>query len=120
MIEIEDEIENTGGVSPRLILGSFIVVAVGLAVVLGLLLSDGGNDSVTSPSPVPTEEVAEETVETVEEESVSTPKTRFKVLMRNSGKQGQWRFSGILYLLMLILELQLQRSKHSQITAGNQ
>jgi len=73
MIEIEEEIENTSGVSPRFILGSFIVVAVGLAVVLGLVLSDGGNDSATSASPVATEEVAKETVETVEEESVSTP-----------------------------------------------
>ena len=63
MIEIEEEIENTSGVSPRLILGSFIVVAVGLAVVLGLLLSDGDNDSTTSGSPVATEEVAEETIE---------------------------------------------------------
>ena len=70
MTEIEEEIENTSGVSPRFILGSFIVVAVGLAVVLGLLLSDGDNDSATSPSPVTTEEVAEETVK---EESVSTP-----------------------------------------------
>jgi thiol-disulfide isomerase/thioredoxin len=74
MIEIEDEIENTGGVSPRFILGSFIVVAVGLAVVLGLLLSDGDNDSATSASPVAAEEVVEETVEKAEEESVSTPK----------------------------------------------
>ncbi len=73
MIEIEEGIDNTGGVGPRFILGSFIVVAVGLAVVLGLVLSDGGNDSATSASPVATEEVVEETVETVEEESVSTP-----------------------------------------------
>ena len=70
MTEIEEEIENTSGVSPRFILGSFIVVAVGLAVVLGLLLSDGENDSATSVSPVATEEVPEETVE---EETVSTP-----------------------------------------------
>ncbi len=70
MTEIEEEIENTSGFSPRFILGSFVVVAVGLAVVLGLLLPDGDNDSATSPSPVATEEVAEETVE---EESVSTP-----------------------------------------------
>tara|TARA_B100001250_G_scaffold410649_1_gene437528 strand:+ start:147 stop:893 length:747 start_codon:yes stop_codon:yes gene_type:complete len=70
MTEIEEEIENTGGVGPRFILGSFIVVAVGLAVVLGLLLADGGNDSATSASSVATEEVVEETVE---EESVSTP-----------------------------------------------
>ncbi len=73
MIEIEEEIENTSGVSSRLILGSFIVVAVGLAVVLGLLLSDGDNDSTTSGSPVATEEVAEETIERTGEESVSTP-----------------------------------------------
>lgn len=74
MIEIEDEIENISGVSPRFILGSFIVVAVGLAVVLGLLLSGGDNDSATSASSVTTEEVVEETVEeeTVEEESVGT------------------------------------------------
>jgi len=73
MIEIEDEIENTGGVSPRFILGSFIVVAVALAVVLGLILSDGDNDSATSPLPVATEEVPEEVVERTEEEPVSTP-----------------------------------------------
>jgi len=73
MTEIEEEIENTSRVSPRFILGSFIVVAVGLAVVLGLLLSDGGNDSATSVSPVETEEVAEETIERAEEEPVSSP-----------------------------------------------
>jgi len=73
MTEIEEEIENTSRVSPRFILGSFIVVAVGLAVVLGLLLSDGGNDPATSVSPVATEEVAEETIERAEEEPVSSP-----------------------------------------------
>ena len=73
MTEIEEEIENTSRVSPRFILGFFIVVAVGLAVVLGLLLSDGGNDSATSVSPVETEEVAEETIERAEEEPVSSP-----------------------------------------------
>ena len=75
MIETEEEIENTSGVSPRFILGSFIVLAVGLAVVLGLLLSDGGNDTATSASLVATEEVAKETVEIVEEESARTPES---------------------------------------------
>ncbi len=72
------EITDTSRATPRVILGSLVIVVIGLAVVLGIVLSSGGNDSNSEISvPVTSEEVSEEpseeVVETVEEEPANTP-----------------------------------------------